>query len=186
MSDEPKEGLLVEFDDEHALARACTHLRGLGYRDLEAFTPFASEAVIEALEIPRSRVPLVTLLSGLFGAGLGYFILWATNVWDFPIDVGGKDPHPWPAFIPITFETAVLFGGGCSFVAFFVFSRLPKLWHPLFEVPGFREVTTDRFYLAISSADPLFDVARTAHELNELSPLRVVFFPDGERAREGA
>lgn len=184
MSEEPKEGLLVEFDDEHALARACKHMRELGYRDLEAFTPFASEEVMEALELPRSRVPLVTLLAGLFGAGLGYFILWITNVWDYPLNVGGRTQHPWPAFIPITFETAVLFGGVFSFLAFFAFSRLPKLWHPLFEVPGFSAVTVDRFFLAVSSADPFFDVARTVHELNECSPLRIAFFPSGARAEE--
>jgi hypothetical protein len=183
MSD-PQEGLLVEFDDEQALARACKHLRELGYRDLEAFTPFASEEVMEALELPKSRVPLVTLLAGLFGAGLGYFILWITTVWDYPLNVGGRPPHPWPAFIPITFETAVLFGGVCSFIAFFVFSRLPRLWHPVFAVPGFAEVTTDRFFLAVSSVDPRFDSARTTHELNELSPLRVVRFSGRDASEE--
>lgn len=177
MSDALSSGILAEFGDEQALARACVHLRSLGYRELEAFTPFASEEVMEALEIPRSRIPLVTLLASLVGAGLGYFIMWATNVFDYPIDVGGRDPHPWPAFIPITFETAVLFGGVCTFFAFFVFCRLPRLWHALFEDPGFHEVTTDRFFLAVSSKDPRFDVAYTTHELNELSPLRVAVFP---------
>ncbi len=184
MLDDATGGLLAQFEDEHALARACAYMRERGYAALEAFAPFPSDEVMEALELPPSRVPLVTLLTALFGAGLGYFVLWITNVWDYPLDVGGRAQHPWPAFIPITFETAILFGGVCSFVAFFVFSRLPRLWHPLFEAPGFRDVTSDGFFLAIASADPRFEAARTAHELSACSPLRVVAFPSGRPPEE--
>ena len=105
------EGLLAEFEDEGALARAAHALRAEGYRELEAFMPFPSEEVLEALEVPKSRVPLFVLMGALLGGSLGYLVLWWTNVVDYPLDVGGRDPHPWPAFLPITFESAILLGG---------------------------------------------------------------------------
>lgn len=171
------EGVLAEFDDEDALAHAAHYMRSLGYRDIEAFTPFPSEEVTEALELPRSRLPIFVLLGALTGAVFAYLIMWWTNVIDYDLDVGGRDPHPWPAFIPITFETAVLFGGIAAFLGFFALCGLPKLWHPLFEVPGFDRVTRDKFFLAISAKDARFDAERTARELEEQHAVRVVAFP---------
>ncbi len=176
------EGLLAEFEDEGALARAAHALRAEGYRELEAFMPFPSEEVLEALEVPKSRVPLFVLMGALLGGSLGYLVLWWTNVVDYPLDVGGRDPHPWPAFLPITFESAILLGGVAAFVGFFLLSRLPRLWHPVFEVPGFERATSDAFFLSVSAADPRFDLERTSRALDGYAALRVVRFPTGEAA----
>lgn len=172
------EGVLAEFADELALARAAQSMRANGYRSLEAFMPFPSEEVLEALEVPRSRLPLLVLLGGLIGAAVGYLVMWWTNVIDYDVDVGGRDPHPWPAFIPITFETAILFGGVAAFAGFFILSRLPQLWRPVFEVPGFERATSHGFFLTVSADDPCFDIERTTAELRNYGSLRVVSFPD--------
>lgn len=171
------EGLLAEFDDETALARAAHGLRESGYRELEAFMPFPSEEVMEALALPRSRLPLFVLLGALTGGALGYLVMWWTNVIDYDVDVGGRDPHPWPAFLPNTFESAILLGGVAAFVGFFLLSRLPRLWRPVFEVPGFERATSDGFFLSVSATDARYDAERTARELFEHGPLRVVRFP---------
>jgi hypothetical protein len=171
------EGLLAEFGDEEALARAAHGLRASGYRQLEAFMPFPSEAVMEALALPRSRLPLFVLIGALLGGSLGYLVMWWTNVVDYDLDVGGRDPHAWPAFIPITFESAILLGGIAAFVGFFVLSRLPRLWHPVFEVPGFERASSDGFFLSVSAEDARFDAERTPRELEEHAPVRVVPFP---------
>jgi len=171
------EGLLAEFGDEEALARAAHGLRAKGYRQLEAFMPFPSEEVLEALEVPRSRVPLFVLIGALLGGSLGYLVMWWTNVLDYPLDVGGRDPNRWPTFIPITFESAILLGGIAAFLGFFLLSRLPRLWHPVFEVPGFERASSDAFFLSVSAEDPRFDLERTTRELDDHAALRIVRFP---------
>src|SRR5580692_2887232 len=60
------------------------------------------------------------------------------------------------AVIPITFETTVLFSALAGFFATLALCGLPRLWHPLAEVPGSERVTIDRFWLGVDSSDPLF------------------------------
>lgn len=171
-----REGLLVEVPDEHALARAITQLRAQGYRELEAFTPFPSEEVTEAMELPRSRLPLLVLLGAIAGGTLAYLIMWGTNVVDYPLNIGGRELHAWPAFIPITFETAVLFGGLAAFFGFFALSRLPRPWQPVFEVSAFDRVTSDGYFLAVWPRD-YEDAERARRELEAFSPICVLSIP---------
>ena len=43
-------------------------------------------------------------------------MMYFMNVVDFPINIGNRPPHSPPAFIPITFELAVLLGGSSAFL----------------------------------------------------------------------
>lgn len=173
-----REGLLARFDDEHALARAIVHLRGLGYRELDAFMPFSSHEVLEALALPRSRLPLFVLLGAITGGSLAYLVLFYTNVIDYPLNVGGRPLHPWPAFVPITFESTILGAGLAAFFGFFALARLPRLWTPIAELSSFRRATSDGFFLAVSASDPRFDRSRTWRDLAELFPAALARFGD--------
>ncbi len=168
------DGVFAEFDDPDELLHAIEHVRGLGYTDLDAFTPFPVPGASEKLGFPRSKLPWYAFGAGLGGAVFAYFIQWFTVAYNFPINVGNRPPHSPPSFVPITFETMVLWAGWMVFIAFFFFVRLPEPWNPVFEIPGFERATQDRFWLAIGSADPRFEAERTARELEELAPLRVV------------
>ncbi len=114
------------------------------------------------------------LLAGATGAVFAYGLQWYCNSWDYPIDVGGRPIHPAPAFIPITFETTVLFAAAAAFVGFLISSRLPEPWNPLFEIPEFERASVDRFWLAIDGRDACFAGDRTPVELAETAPLRIV------------
>jgi hypothetical protein len=152
----PRRGMIAEYEDPARLVEALRDVRRAGYRELDALTPYPSDAACEALALPRSRIPWITGAGALLGGGLGYLILWWTTVIDYPLNVGGRPPHPWPAFVPITFESAVLLGGVATFFAFFVLCGLPRLHHPLFEVAGIERASVDRWFLVVGASDPRY------------------------------
>jgi hypothetical protein len=163
-------GILVEFATPEALTMATRRLKALGYKRLDAFTPYPVKEVIEELT-PRSPIAAIMLIAGLSGAALAYVIQYWCNGVDYPINVGGRPLNSAPAFIPITFETAVLSASVIGFVALLALCRLPRLYSPVFEIPGFDRVTTDRFWLAIDESDEVFD-PKVQDELAQLGAVR--------------
>ena len=118
-------------------------------------------------------MPLLVLLAGILGGCSAYFMEWFANVVSYPLNIGGRPLHSWPAFIPITFELTVL---GASLTAFFFslgLSGLPRPYHPMFNLPEFERASQDRFFLCIETADPQFDGQRTRSFLESLDPLIV-------------
>lgn len=170
---ESAKGLVAEFDSVDALVAAIGELRRLGYRELDAHLPFPSDEVVKALDPPKSKVPLLTLVGGLLGMALGYVVPWWTNAVDYPLNVGGRPDNALPAFVPLIFETGVLFAGTFAFFGMLFLCKLPRLWHPIMEVEGFHRTTTDRFWVSIESGDPKFDFDDTTGHLLRLEPIRV-------------
>jgi hypothetical protein len=166
--------VLAEFDDPELMLAAIARLRDGGYRTLETYTPFDMPRTTEALGLRRSRLPLVVFLGGLFGALIAYWIQWFANTFNYPINVGGRPIHPVPAFIPATFEGTVLFASFAGFFGLWAALRLPKLWHPVFEVEGFERATIDRFWLEVGEFQSEFDAANGGRILTEAGALRVV------------
>jgi hypothetical protein len=163
-------GLLAEFEQADAVVDAAHKAYAAGYRQMNAYTPFPLEGLSEALGQKPTRLPWLVLIGGLVGGSAAYFMLYYASVVSYPLNVGGRPLHSWPAFIPITFEMTVL---GAAFAAFFgmlALNGLPHPNHPLFAVPAFSLATRDRFFLCIQVRDPLFDIERTKHFLEELTP----------------
>lgn len=170
--------ILGEFETPDAVESAVAALKRKGYVGIEAFTPWDMEKVTETLELPRGWIPLYTLLFGILGAILGYGIQWWTNAVDFPINVGGRPLNPIPSFVMITFETTVLFASFGAFLGVLVSSRLPMLWQPIFEVPGFERATDDRFFIGIDEQDPLFRFENARDDLLDVGAVRVERVPE--------
>ena len=76
--------------------------------------------------------------------------------------------NAWPAFIPITFEVAVLFAAGGAVFGMLGLNRLPMHHHPLFRSKVFERVTDDAFFISIESWDPRFDSSATRKLLESL------------------
>lgn len=173
-----KRGLIAEFRTATELVNAVSLLKEKGYRELETYSPFPVPGIDQRLQLKPSRIPAFVFGGGLLGAVLGYAIQWYANVWHYPQNIGGRPVHAVPAFIPVTFESAVLGAGLTAFFGLLAVLRLPRPWHPVFEVPGFERASIDRFWVAIDAEDARFGVGRSTRALEELSPLRVV--PVGE------
>src|SRR5689334_6224953 len=170
-------GLMAEFNSAEALLSAARAAREAGYRQIEAYTPFSVEGLAEALELPPSRIPLVTLIGGIVGGAGAFFLQWYTAVFDYPINSGGRPLNSWPMFIPATFELAVLGAALAAFGGMLAFNGLPRLRHPVFDTPDFDLASRNRFFLCVRSDDPAFDKQRTREWLLTLEPLRIAETP---------
>lgn len=162
-------GVLAEFATPEALERAYDALRRKGYTRLATWTPYAIKGIVRRND--GSIVAWIMLVAALVGGGIGYLVQWWVHVEAFRIDVGGRPLHSAPAFIPITFESAVLASAVTGFVAMLWLCRLPRLHHPLFEVDGFERASVDRFWLGVDDVDPAFD-GRVDDELARLGAIR--------------
>jgi len=166
-------GIMAEFENPSELVAAVRRAREEGYRVLDAYTPFPIEELNEALGLHGSRVPLIVLIGGLLGGAGGYFMQYYLSVIDYPLNIGGRPLHSWPAFIPLTFELAVLVAGLSAVLGMLALNGLPMPYHPVFNVPRFALASRDRFFLCIEARDPKFDREETRRFLERQLP-RVV------------
>jgi hypothetical protein len=171
---EMKLGIMAEFGSAEALLHAVSKLRDLGLRRLDAYTPYPIREIEPLLEIKRSYIPKVVLAMGLLGAVCAYTLEWWCAAVSYPLNVGGRPLHSAPAFIPITFETTVLFAAGTSFLLALYAAGLPRLHHPVFEVEGFESASIDGYWVAIGADDPKLDAAVAERELLGAGAKRVI------------
>jgi hypothetical protein len=166
-------GLMAEFADHERVVEAARRAYEAGYRTMEAYTPFPVEGLSEALGHKRTAVPLIVLIGALCGGSGGYFMMWYASVVDYPLNIGGRPFHSWPAFVPITFELMILAAALSAIVGMLLLNRLPQPHHPVFNLPEFERASTDRFFLCIEAGDLRFDAIATRRFLESLSPLSV-------------
>ena len=169
----PIYGMIAEFDNPTALVNAARAAREKGYRKLDAYSPFAIEELNDVLHLHKNKLPLIVLIGGILGGLTGYLMQYYVTVIDFPINVGGRPLHSWPAYIIITFELTILFGAISALLGLLALCGLPMPYHPVFNVPRFALASRNRFFLCIEAEDPLFDRARTAGFLETFQPKEV-------------
>src|SRR5207237_2512187 len=169
-------GLLAEFSTSEELMHAAEEAYCAGFRKMDGYAPFPVEGLPEALG-KSNRLPLLVLIGGIIGGIGAYFMEWYANAISYPINIGGRPMHSWPAFIPITFELTVLCAGLTAFFGSLATCGLPKPYHPMFNLPEFERASQDRFFLCIEADDPIFDATKTREFLQRLNPLNVAEVP---------
>lgn len=173
----PIYGLLAEFDTPTELVVAARRAYEEGFRRMDAYSPFPIEELAEAIGMHSDRVPLVVLVGGILGGLGGYMLQYWINVISYPVNIGGRPFHSWPAFIPVTFEMTILFAGLAGAFGMLALNGLPMPFHPLFNSSRFAFATRDRFFLCIEAADPKFDLAGVRTFLESLNPRSVSEVP---------
>lgn len=161
----------AEFASADELSSAVRTLYDRGYSRIETYSPIP---VAHARRGRATRLPLAVFIAGVLGGLASYAIQWFANAYANPLDIGGRPAHAIPAFLIPTFEGTVLCAAAAAFLGFFWLARLPKYWHPIFEIDGFDRATDDRYWLAIDASDERASPELTTRELRRLSPLRVL------------
>ena len=125
-----------------------------------------------------NRLTKIVLGGGILGALGGYgFQYWVSTV-AYPLNVGGRPMHSWPAFIPVTFETTILAAALSAVLGMLALNGLPQPFHPVFNVPRFALASRNRFFLCIESRDPAFNIDGTRRFLESLGAREVSLVED--------
>lgn len=167
-------GLMAEFDNPDELLAAVRRSHAEGYRRMDAFSPLPIPELAEALGHHPRPLPFVVLTGGVLGGLAGFLLQYWSSVIDLPLNVGGRPLNSWPAFIPVTFECAVLGAALAAVFGMLALNGLPRPHHPVFNAPRFSLASRNRFFFCIEAGDPRFDHEQVARFLASLNPCEVM------------
>jgi len=153
----PLYGALARFAGPVELLDAVRRLHALGYRRLDAYSPFPIHGMDQALGLKRSKVPVLVLAGGVFGAAFAQTLQWYQSAVAYPLITAGKPLNSAEAFVPITFETTILYAAFGAVFGMLVLNGLPRLYHPVFRGKSFARASNDGFFLSVEARDPVFD-----------------------------
>jgi hypothetical protein len=167
-------GLMAEFTTPEDLVTATQRAYADGYRDMDAYTPFPVSGVAEALGSRRTWVSPMVGTAAALGALGGFGLMYWITVIAYPMNVAGRPFNSWPAYIPITFECAVLLASLSAVIGMFAMNGLPQPYHPVFNVPRFGLASKNRFFLCIEAKDARFHPDATRGFLQGLAGVEEV------------
>lgn len=116
------------FEDDHLVLEAIPKLRERNLKVTDVISPYPIHGLDDVLGLKRTRISVCAFLYGATGTSLALLMMWYMNVFDWPMDIGGKPSFALyknlPAFIPITFEITVLCAAHGMAITFFLRSKL--------------------------------------------------------------
>jgi len=133
------------WDHEEPFMDAIDKIRGAGIEITDAYSPFPVHGIDDKLGIKESRLHTSGFLLGLTGTITALSVITWIVTMNYPTVFGGKPFWALPAFIPIIFESTILFA---CWGMFFVYIIRNELY------PGFipmiidERTTDDKFALA--------------------------------------
>lgn len=97
------------FDEEAALFNAIKRVRKSGYRLHDVYTPFPIHGLDREMGLRDTSIHTAGFIYAITGTTIALsFMSWVFTK-DWPLNIGGKPHFALPAWIPIMFETTVLF-----------------------------------------------------------------------------
>ncbi|WP_315926990.1 DUF3341 domain-containing protein [Mesorhizobium sp. SP-1A] len=161
-------GVIASFADPETLTAATRTMRAQGYSRMDGFSPFQVQGLAELLGARKSRLPWVVLGGAVAGAVFAYGLILYSVELDYPVNVGGRPLHSWPAFVVIAFEAAILGAALAGFFGMLIANGLPRYYHPVFNAKSFTYAQGGKFYLLVEATDPKFRKAVTKGQLTRL------------------
>jgi hypothetical protein len=168
-------GVVARFRGPADLLEAAGRLRAAGFRRFDTHSPFPVHGTSTAMGLGRSRVPLFTLAGGLIGLAFAQWIQWSQSTFGYALITGGKPLNSIEAFVPITFETTILYAAFGSIAGMLLLNGLPRLYHPAFRGRSFARATDDGFFVTAEARDPMFDRSGTPALLAAAGAIEIDF-----------
>ena len=85
---------------------AIPKLKEKRFKVADVISPYPIHGLDQALGLKRTRISVCAFLYGCTGTSLALLMMWYMNIWDWPMDIGGKPSFNLyknlPAFIPVT------------------------------------------------------------------------------------
>lgn len=127
------------FNDEDVLMKAIKSLKEKGIKVADVISPYPIHGMDEAINLNRTRISICCFLYGATGCCLAILMMWYMNIFDWPMDIGGKPSFALykniPAFIPVTFESTVLCAAHGMVITFYLRSKiLPGVEPPIYHI----------------------------------------------------
>jgi hypothetical protein len=159
---------MAEFDSSQALVDASRKTMAEGYSKVEAYSPVPIEELNDIIHRKRTILPKLVLGGGLAGMATGFALQYWASVIEYPMNVGGRPPASWTAFIVPSYELTILFSALTAAIGMVLLSGLPQPYHPVFNVDRFSMASSDKFFLVIEARDPKFDQQRAGDFLRTI------------------
>ena len=116
------------YEDDDIILKAVKIIRSEGYHVNEVFSPFPIHGLDKAMGLKYSRLAITSFIYGCIGASCALLMFWYMNIYDWPMNIGGKPSFTLnenlPAFIPVTFEMTVFFAAHLMVITFLIRSSL--------------------------------------------------------------
>ena len=154
------------YDDPEQLKDGARKLVSSGIKVKDVFSPFPVHGLDPIIGIKRTRLGIVSFMFGITGTALAVLGIWYFNIFDWPMNIGGKPSFHYyqnvPAFIPVTFEFTVLCAAHGMAITYLIRNKtLPGM--PA-RNPDPRS-TDDKFIMEVHTAD------KHGHSSEEISGL---------------
>ena len=138
--------LSAYYEDEEELVTGLKKLLKEGVKIADVRTPFPVHGLDKVLGYRRSHISRVGFIAGAIGAISGFgFQAWVFTA-AYPMNIGGKPHLATPSFIPVTFESTVLFA---AVAMVFAYLYRTKLGFGAKHINYDERVTDDRFLVLV-------------------------------------
>jgi hypothetical protein len=116
------------FEDDDVVLSAIPKLKERKFNVTDVISPFPIHGLDHVLGLKRTRISVCAFMYGATGTSLALLMMWYMNIFDWPMDIGGKPSFALYknllAFIPVTFEATVLCAAHGMVITFFLRSKL--------------------------------------------------------------
>ncbi len=165
------------FNHPDDILNAAGAVRNSGSEILDCFTPFPVHGLDRVMNVKRSRLAVVAFCFGLTGFLCALSLQGYTNVFDWPMNIGGKPAQlAVPTFVPVCFELTVLMTAYGMGITFFLRARI---LHGVRETVLDNRQSDDRFIMCFDLENPKVNAAEMkglmmAHGAEEVKETEVM------------
>src|SRR4051812_10751157 len=170
-------GIVAAFEDRDEMLDALRWLRDAGFRNIEIYSPVPVEEADGILGRRAAWLPRVIFAAAVAGAVGGFLLQWYGSVHGYPVNVGGRPLNSLPAFGTTTVGLMVLTAVLAGTAALLALCRLPRLYDPVFDMPGMERATQDRYLIHIDANDRYFDRDRLYRRFGRYRQVTVADVP---------